>query len=201
MDPPHHGQMARRAPRPAAAVFAAHAQRREGVDPAGRDGAAVRAAPGELRDQRPALARVPRAQPQQQDPRHPRPPRPRWPAAGAVRVRRHPGLPGREDRALSAAGRRRALRDAAVADVADGRRGADVWAARVLPQVRGQGLRGQAPAGPLRGRVQAPAGRAGATPDGPRLDHGQRLHHRRHRRVPLGAQPGGLLRRGRSGGL
>jgi hypothetical protein len=50
--------------------------------------------------QRPAVARVPVAQPEQQDPGHPRPERPGRPAAGAVRVGRHPALPGREDRPL-----------------------------------------------------------------------------------------------------
>ncbi len=50
-----------------------------------------------------------------------------------------------------------ALRDAAVADVPDGRHRPDVRPARVLPSLRRQGVRGQAPARPLCGRGTAPA--------------------------------------------
>ena len=55
---------------------------------------------------------------------------------------------------------RAALADDAVADVPDGRHRADVRPGRLLPQIRRQGLRGQAPARPLRGRIEAPARRA-----------------------------------------
>ena len=37
--------------------------------------------------------------------------------------------------------------------------------------------------------------------DGPAMDHGRRLHHRRHRDAGLGAQPDRLLRRARAGRL
>ena len=121
-------------------------------------GPAVRAAPGALRRQRPAVARVPVAEPEQQDPGHPRSGRPGRQAAGAVRVGRDPGLPGREDRPADARRRRRALRDHPVADVPDGRHRPDVRPARVLQQVRRQGLRGQAPARPLRRRIAPAAG-------------------------------------------
>jgi hypothetical protein len=33
------------------------------------------------------------------------------------------------------------------------------------------------------------------------LDHGRRVQHRRHRHLPVGPQPGRLLRSGRPGGL
>ena len=47
--------------------------------------------------------------------------------------------------------------------------------------------------------VEAPARRARAAARRPRLDHGRRLHHRRHRDLPVGAQPDRLLRGGRAG--
>ena len=60
---------------------------------------------------------------------------------------------------LDARRRGGALRDDPVADVPDGRHRADVRPGRLLPQVRRQGLRGQAAARPLRRRSQAPARR------------------------------------------
>ena len=51
--------------------------------------------------ERPDVARVPVAQPEQQDPGDPRSGRPGRRAAGAVRVGRDPALPGREDRPAS----------------------------------------------------------------------------------------------------
>jgi GST-like protein len=56
------------------------------------------------------------------------------------------------------AGCGRPLRDDPVGDVPDGRHRPDVRPARLLQQIRRQGLRGQAPARPLRGRVEASAG-------------------------------------------
>ena len=47
---------------------------------------------------------------------------------------------------------------------------------------------------PLRGRIETPAGRARPAPGQPRLADGRRLHHRRHRHVPVGEQPHRLLR-------
>ena len=73
-------------------------------------------------------------------------------AAGAVRIGRDPDLPRRQERPVPAAERRGALRDAAVADVPDGRHRPDVRPGRLLPQVRRQGLRGQAAARSLRRR-------------------------------------------------
>ena len=64
----------------------------------------------------------------------------------------------------------------AVGVVPDGGDRADVRPARLLPQIRRQGLRGQAPARPLRRRIEAPARRAGDAARRPRLDHGRRLH-------------------------
>src|SRR5450830_1361131 len=86
--------MACPASRAPAAVLVAHAERHQGLHPAGRAGPGVRAAPGQLRAERPAVARLPVTQSEQQDSRHPRPGRSRWPAAGAVRVGRHPAVPG-----------------------------------------------------------------------------------------------------------
>jgi Glutathione S-transferase, N-terminal domain len=65
---------------------------------------------------------------------------------------------------------------------------------------RWQGLRRQAPARPLRGRIEAPAEGAGSAIGRPGLDHGRRVLHCRHRHVPVGQQPRGLLWRGRTGG-
>ncbi len=59
---------------------------------------------------------------------------------------------------------------------------ADVRPGRLLPQIRRQGDRGQAAAGALRRRNRnacSACWRRGST--GRRLDHGRRLHHRRHR--------------------
>ena len=68
-----------------------------------------------------------------------------------------------------------ALRDAAVGVLPDGRRRADVRAARLLPQVRRQGDRRQAPAGALPRRVQAPARRDEHAPRRPQVVHGRGL--------------------------
>src|SRR4051794_29427817 len=91
---PDHPQVAAAASRPAAAVLAADAERREDLDRARGDRAAVRGAQGRLREERPDLARIPVAEPEQQDPGDPRPERPGRPAAGAVRVGGDPRLPG-----------------------------------------------------------------------------------------------------------
>lgn len=55
-----------------------------------------------------------------------------------------------EDRPIAQPGPGHPLPDPAMADVPDGRDRADVRPGWVLPFLRGQGVRGQAPAGPLR---------------------------------------------------
>ncbi len=107
-------------------------------------------------------------------------------AAGAVRVRRHPHLPGRENRPAAGPRPGPALPDPAVADVPDGRHRPDVRPARLLPQIRRPRLRRQAPARPLRGRIRPPARCARPASAGPRLDDGPRLQHRRYRPVSPG---------------
>ncbi len=77
-----------------------------------------------------------------------------------------------------------ALRDAAVADVPGGRNRTDVRPGRLLPQIRRQGLRGQAPARSLRRRGAATARVCCSGGSRVRLDDGRHLHHRRHRVFP-----------------
>ena len=96
---PDHPPLARRPPRPHPALFAAHAQRREGVGDARGDRPALRAASGALRHQRPDDAGVPLDQPEQQDPGDPRSGRAGRKAPAAVRIGRDPDLPRREVRA------------------------------------------------------------------------------------------------------
>ena len=89
------------------ALFAADAERREGVDHAGGDRPAVRAALDRHRQERPEDAGIPVAQSERQDPRDHRS---RWSgrrAAGPVRIRRDPALSGGEDRQAAAGGCRR----------------------------------------------------------------------------------------------
>ena len=83
----------------------------------------------------------------------------------------------------------RPLPGAAVADVPDGRSRADVRPGRLLQQVRRPPLRGQAPARPLRRRIAAPARGARGPARAAGLDRRRRLFDRRHRHLPLGAQP------------
>ena len=93
-----HQALARQASRPAAALFAADAERRQGLDHAGGDRAAVRGASGRLQQGRPEDAGIPVAQSERQDPGDPRSRRAGRQAAAAVRVRRDPAIPRREDR-------------------------------------------------------------------------------------------------------
>src|ERR1700677_583835 len=74
----HHEEVPRATPGPHPALFAADAERCQGIDHARGDGAAVRAAPGALRCERAALTGVRLCEPQQQDPGHPRSERARW---------------------------------------------------------------------------------------------------------------------------
>ena len=148
------------APRPHPALFAAHAQRREGLDHARGDRPALRAASGALRH---ATTRCRRSSCR---------------STRTTRSRRSsiPNGPGGKPLPLFESGAiliyladktgklmprdaGRPLRDDPVADVPDGRHRPDVRPGRLLPQVRRQGLRGQAAARPLRRRVEAPARR------------------------------------------
>src|SRR5688572_14692664 len=114
---PDYPQVAGAVPGPHPALLAADTERREGLDRAGGAGTPLRGAPRVVREERPDVARVPRVEPEQQDPRDHRSRRARWPPARALRVGRHPLVPRREDRAPAAGGSRRAIRDPAVAHV------------------------------------------------------------------------------------
>ena len=149
--------------RPPPALFAADAERRQGVDHARGDRPAVRAAPGRFDTQRPAC----------------RPSSCRSTRTTRSRRSSIPNGPGGKPLALFESGAillyladktgklvpadpARPLRDDPVADVPDGRHRADVRPGRLLPQIRRQGLRGQAAARSLRRRGEAPARRARA---------------------------------------
>ena len=112
-------------------------------------------------------------EPEQQDPGDHRPRRPRRRTAAAVRVGRDPDLPGRQVRAADATRCRRALRDDPVADVPDGRHRTDLRPGRLLPQVRRQGLRRQAPARPLRRPSPSACSRCSIAARRTRVDHGR----------------------------
>ena len=105
---PHHQEMARAAPRPHPALFAADAQRRQGLDHARGDRPALRAAPGAASTRNDQMSpEFLSLNPEQQDPGDPRSRRAGRQAAGAVRVGRDPDLPGRQDGPAHAARRRR----------------------------------------------------------------------------------------------
>jgi hypothetical protein len=178
--------MAGQAPRAPAAVFDADPERRQGGHHAGRDRPALRGAPRRLRARRAAFARIPRAEPEQQDPGHHRPGRAGRASAGRC---------GNRSRSCSTWPRRPASWawtggaapcDQPVAAVPGRQPGADVRPARLLPARRRQGLGRQAPARPLRRRSAAPAERAGRPARRQGLDHGRCLHDRRHRHLPVG---------------
>ena len=122
-------------------------------------GLAVPRDPGQHRRRRPVQARVPRDQPEQQDPGDRRSRRARRPADLAVRIGRDPDLPGSEDRSLPARRPARPLPDARVADVPDGQRRADARPDASLPALRARedSLRDR----PLQQRSQAPLRRDG----------------------------------------
>ena len=129
-----------------AALFAADAERRQGLDHAGRDRAALRGASRRLRQGRPEDAGISVAESERQDPGDPRSRWARRQAARPVRVRRDPAIPRREDRQAAAGGCRAPLADHSVGALPDGRHRADVRPGRLLPQIRRQGFRGQAAA-------------------------------------------------------
>ena len=126
---------------PHPALLAPHAERREGLDHAGGDGAAPTSRISSIsakNDQKTPEFTL--AQPQWQDPCDDRSRRAGRPADRPVRERRDPALSCRKDRPVPARRSGGALETHIVADVADGRRRADVRPGRLLPQVRRQGL-------------------------------------------------------------
>ena len=137
---PDHQTLARQTSRPPPALFAADAERRQGLDHAGRDRPALRGASGRLQQGRPEDAGIPVAQSERQDPRDHRSGRARRQAAAAVRVRRDPAISRGEDRQASAGRSGAALPDHPVAALPDGRDRADVRPGRLLPQIRRQGV-------------------------------------------------------------
>ena len=139
-------------------------------------------------------AGIPVAQSERQDPGDSRSRRPRRQTARPVRIRRDPAIPRREDRTSCCRRTRRSAGRPSSGCISRWARRADVRAGRLLPQVRRQGFRGQAPARSLRGRIEAAARRHGrASGDAPVVRR-RRLHHRRYLDARLGAQSDRVLR-------
>src|ERR1700682_2323256 len=84
--------------RPPATLFAADAERRQGLHHAGRDRLALRSASRRLQQRRTEKAGVLVAEPERQDPGDPRSGWPRGKAARPVRVGCDPAISRREDR-------------------------------------------------------------------------------------------------------
>ena len=181
------------------ALFAADAQRGEGVDRAGGARARLRAASHRHREEREPGPGVPVAEPQRQDPGDHRS---RWPgrqAARPVRIGRDPRLSRREDRQAACRPTRRAAtrrwNGCSSRWLRSGRCSASSASSTSSPAAKIEDKR------PLERYVKESKrllGRAGDAPDRPRLDHGRGLHDRRHFPARLGAQSRRLLRRGRS---
>src|SRR5216683_6847922 len=153
----HNKALAATTSGPAAALFAADAERRQGVDHAGGDRPALRGASGRLQQGRPEDAGISVAQSERKNSRDSRSQRSWRQAVAAVRIRRDPAIPRREDRTTSAHRSGAALADHPVAAFPDGRDRADVRPGRLLSQIRGQGFSGQAAAAALCRRGQATA--------------------------------------------
>ena len=118
-------------------LLLAHSERLEGLDSARGDGTALPRRARQHRSRGPVQTGVPAHQPEQPDAGDHRPRTSgRRRAAGDVRVRRHPPLPGGEERPVPAPGRPRALRRDAVGDVADGQSRPDAGPAQSLHTLR-----------------------------------------------------------------
>ena len=149
--------------------------------------AALRAAPGRHRQERELDAGIPVAQPERQDPGDHRSRRSGRQAARPVRIRRDPALSGRQDRQARPGRPGAALRDHPVGVLPDGVDRADVRPGRLLPQVRRHGDRGQAPAATATStKSKRLLGVLETRLHGRAMDHGRRLHDRRHRRCSAG---------------
>src|SRR5580692_11283094 len=94
----HHQALARETSGSASALFVADAERRQGLDHAGRDRVALRGACGRLQQGRPEDAGVPVAQSERQDTGDPRSERTWRQTAWVVRIWRHPAISRRENR-------------------------------------------------------------------------------------------------------
>ena len=108
-----------------------------------------------LRQERPADAGIPVAQPERQDPRDHRSGRTRRRAARPLRIRRDPALSRRQDGQAGAGRCGAPLRDHPVGVLPDGLHRTDVRPGRLLPQVRGARDRRQAAARALSRRVRS----------------------------------------------
>ena len=103
-------------------------------------GLAVQRAPDRHRRRRPIQARVPEDLPEQQDAGDRRPGRSGRRAARDLRIRRHPVLSGRQDRASSSRRRPRPLDGDAMADVPDGQHRPDARPGAPLPRYAPQNI-------------------------------------------------------------
>src|SRR3954468_15181926 len=156
-----------------------HAERPQGLDHARGVRPRLRGPPDRHYQGPAARPRLPQDQPEQQNPGHRRPRQ----RLERLRVRRHPDLPGREDRQAPPAGSEAAHPDTRVADVPDGRRRPDARPGAPLPEVqRRQGALRRAA---LRGGGEAPLRRDGPPPGREPLPRHRRLHDRRHRDLAL----------------
>ncbi|CAN0622288.1 protein of unknown function [Burkholderia multivorans] len=171
-------------------------ERPQGAHHARGDGARLSRASDRHWRGRPVLARIPEDQPEQQNSGDRRSGRPGRPAARAVRIGRDPRLSRGKDWPVPAGRPGRALHDAGMADVPDGRHRADARAGPPFPPVRAgkDRLCDQ----PLHERSPAPVQRDGQAARRNRLPGRRRLHDRGHRGVPvdpLVAEPGHRARR------
>ena len=189
--PPDRGADARQGaagrPPSAAALFARHAERREGHDHAGGAAGArasrrrIRCLADQDRRRRPVRQRLRRGQSELQNPGADGPQRPD--ADPRVRVRRDPALSRREVRRLPADRRRAARRVPFLAVLADGKRA--LSRRRLRPFLRLCADQDRICDRPLRDGGEAPARRARPPPGGERVHRGRRLHDRRHGDLPL----------------
>src|SRR5687768_14573134 len=101
---PNYKTLASKTSRPPSALFAPDTERRQDLDHARRDRAALRSASRRLWQGRPEDAGIPVAESEWQDTRDPRSRWTRRQAARPVRVRRDPAIPRREDRQAAAGG-------------------------------------------------------------------------------------------------
>ena len=134
--------------------------------------------------------------PERQDPGDHRSRRARRQAARPVRIGRDPALPRRQDRPAACRPIRRGAgrRSSGCSSRwrRSGRCSARSASSTSSPARRFEDKR---PLRALRRRVEAPARRAGDAARRARLDHGRRLHDRRHLDARLGAQPDRLSTR------
>ena len=128
----HHQALAGETSRPAAALFPGDAERRQGLDRARGDRAALRSASGGYPPERELDCGISVPESERQDPRDHRSQRAGRRAARSLRIRCHPALSRGEDRQAAAGGSGAALRDHPMGVLPDGLHRADVRPGRLF---------------------------------------------------------------------